>query len=614
MPISSINGEPIAIEAVDEINYLIDVFTEPTRNLNDKILGRWYAKSSGGIVFDANNTHVGMKEPIPCSPSTVYTISCVDIAGTVYWDFYDSNMTFISAGHADSGIKTSTVTTPETCAYLYAFYYRSSGNDINDDSAIQIEEGANATVYIPPLTAIDTDARDGVADLDARYDANTEPTRNLNTAEMGEYAVRASGAIVDTGLAKYFGMSEYVAVEPSTTYTLTAYEISFNNTATIYIGEYDGNGEFLNRTTISYFSTNVTITTSADTHYMAAHVYKDGDGIVTTDASAFQIEKGTTSTSYVPPITLIDYVAREGSTASDIPDYFADNISQAIERVRANMLPVGRNGDTFVFISDCHWRNNSQHSPALIRRLLEATNVRLVINGGDNLQSHLNPKASAAAEILECVNAMRFEDMGVRSIGVMGNHDNNRNNNSDNPSEYISEAEQYSIINKAYEDNDLHYGSGNWYYYDNDACKVRYFLLDWGADATAQTSWVAETMGALPDGYKAVVVVHGIYRTTSGDETHELIMERQWVLDAFEPYRNSVLFFMQGHTHWDAVVDAYEDGTPIIITTCDTLSTAAGAVANTVDEQAFDVVTFDYSAGTAKCVRVGRGSDRTVEL
>ncbi len=613
MPISSINGEPIVVEAVDEINYLIDVFTEPTRNLNDKILGRWYAKSSGEIVFDAYDTHVGMKEPIPCNPSTVYTISCVDIAGTVYWDFYDSNMTFISASNAGSGVKTSTVTTPETCAYLYAFYYRSGGNDLNDDSAIQIEQGANATAYVPPLTAIDMDARDGVADLDARYDANTEPTRNLNTADVGRYSLRANGEIYESGYETVFGMSHTVPVTPSGTYTFTMYNITFNGTGMILIGEYDADGNFLNRTQVSSFKDTTTFTVSDNTYYAAAQVYKSS-GITIDESSKMQIELGATSTAYVPPYTLIDYVAREGTTASDIPSYFTDNVSQAIARVRANMLSVGRNGDTFVFVTDCHWRNNSQHSPALIRRLLEATNVRLVINGGDNLQGHLNPKASAAAEILECVNAMRFEDMGVRSIGVMGNHDNNRNNNSDNPNEYISAAEQYSIINKAYEGNDLHYGSGNWYYYDNDACKVRYFMLDWGADSAAQTSWVAETMGALPDGYKAVVVVHGIYRTTSGDETHELIMERQWVLDAFEPYRESVLFFMQGHTHWDAVVNAYEDGTPIIITTCDTLSTAAGAVANTVDEQAFDVVTFDYSAGTAKCVRVGRGSDRTVEL
>jgi hypothetical protein len=280
------------------------------------------------------------------------------------------------------------------------------------------------------------------------------------------------------------------------------------------------------------------------------------------------------------------------------------------------MLSVGRNGDTFVFVTDCHWRNNKHHSPALIKRVIDNTNVMMVVNGGDNLQGHLTTKQAAADEILECVNAFKFDKPGIVNLGVFGNHDNNMNNNSDHPEAHISETEQFSLINHAYGNVGVQYGnSGNYYYYDNPACKVRYLLLDWQADATAQSSWIASTLSSMPTGWDAVVIVHGIYRTTSGDTTHTLIMERQYILDACEPYKDRILFFMQGHTHWDDVANAYEnDTTPIIITSCDGFFADAGSVAGTIDEQCFDVVTFDKLDGTVKCVRIGRGTSRSVSM
>lgn len=583
--------------------------TERTDNVNDSPIGRWYFNTSNGrIAPDTWGTHVGMSALVAVKPSTQYRIKAFDIGGTLYWAFYDSNRAFISHASGSSGQKDKTVETPETCAYINVFLYASAGLTLSDTARILITENLLRSDYITPLSAVDLTARDGVSDTAKVLEEGTEATRNINTSTVGRWYIRATGAI-EASSTNYFGMAEMVAAQPSTTYTVTIYNVTFSGTGQLHVAEYDENGTFIQKATydIKRFAT---FTSLAETHYVCVHVYRSG-GVTIADDSQIQIEVGSMSTSYVPPYTFVDYVAREGAE-DGIPSYLIQNVQDAVTKVNADLLPVGKHGDAFVFVTDVHWRNNTQHSPALVKYVLDNTNVRMVINGGDNLQGHLTTKAGAANEIMAGVNAFIFD--GVRCLGVMGNHDNNTNNNSGAPESHLSQDEQFTLINRAYGTDGLHYGDGNYYYYDNTVAKVRYMMLDWGANATAQTAWVASVMGALPDEYKVVVVVHGIYRTTSGDETHELIMERRYIVDAFEPYKSDVLFFLQGHTHWDGVVNAYDSGTPIIITTCDTFSEAAGSVRNTLTEQCIDVVVFDYDAGTVKCTRIGRGEHRTVTL
>ena len=47
------------------------------------------------------------------------------------------------------------------------------------------------------------------------------------------------------------------------------------------------------------------------------------------------------------------------------------------------MANVGKNGDTFIFITDIHWDNNNKHSPALIKEICRKTNIKNIICGGD---------------------------------------------------------------------------------------------------------------------------------------------------------------------------------------------------------------------------------------
>ena len=69
---------------------------------------------------------------------------------------------------------------------------------------------------------------------------------------------------------------------------------------------------------------------------------------------------------------------------------------------------------------------------------------------------------------------------------------------------------------------------------------------------------------------------------------------------------------VSGHTHRDVVGLVGTVGVPFIVTTCDAFVGQWTHEEGTVDEQAFDLMTFDYTDKIAICRRVGRGKTRFV--
>lgn len=308
-----------------------------------------------------------------------------------------------------------------------------------------------------------------------------------------------------------------------------------------------------------------------------------------------------------------------GNTSADIPPWFSENVKSAAARVREKMLGVGREGDAFVFITDCHWRNNEKHSPALIRYILKITSVKMVVNGGDYLWGHHDTKQAAIDEIYSCVKALKFNDNGCRTFNVVGNHDHNSNNNQEK-STYLSAMDAYSVIQKECESNDIIYGGYNYYYWDNRAAQIRYVFFDRRAGAKAEEEiWLKEVMGTLPNGYSVICFIHGIYQAKKTDEGRIFAIEQQVVLDMFEPYKDRLICFIQGHTHMDGVFYAYNEQTevPIIITDCDCkrpMAPGVTASVGTITEQCFDIMVVNKKERRIHCIRVGRGADREISF
>lgn len=309
-----------------------------------------------------------------------------------------------------------------------------------------------------------------------------------------------------------------------------------------------------------------------------------------------------------------------------VPNIFESQLATAIPKINTDInstKTVGTYGtdiESFVFITDVHWAANKQHSPGLIKRIMEQTSVSTVICGGDIINSHAASKEAACAELNDFAHAIT-EIPCYEYFAVFGNHDDNSNQNSSDIAAQFTKAEQYNLMYSPFANADnVHWiwdddptifteaVVKNDYYVDHARTRTRYICLDWNNPVSAKrTAWVTGIL-ARNDGFRVIIIYHGFYAGESLTPEHD-----GW-LSVFEPYKNKIVAMFSGHAHVDGVVDCYGDGsTPVIVTSCDTFREDR-MTPGTLDEQCFDVAVIDYTNSVIKLTRIGRGSDRTVNF
>jgi len=310
-----------------------------------------------------------------------------------------------------------------------------------------------------------------------------------------------------------------------------------------------------------------------------------------------------------------------------VPYYFASQLSSAIAKIQTDINsdktvgPYGTDIESFVFITDPHWNENKKHSPGLIKEILEKTSVNTVICGGDIINSHNPTKEGAVAEIRDFTK--KITDIATEYYAVFGNHDDNSNGGSE-VSIQFTKAEQFNLlygpfanqknVHWIFEDIDFDMKGSvkNDYYFDHQRTKTRFLCLDWNNPVNEQRQTWAKKILELNDNYRIIVVYHGFF---VNDGSGGVIGQHTGWLDFLEPYKSKIACMVSGHIHLDTIQDYYGDGTtPIIVTSCDKFSENAGAIADSVNEQCFDVVVVDYKNSVIKLTRLGRGTDRTVSF
>ena len=323
-----------------------------------------------------------------------------------------------------------------------------------------------------------------------------------------------------------------------------------------------------------------------------------------------------------------------------VPSYYNTQLKAAIDSALNNIVAAGKNGESFIFFSDPHWEGNAKWSPALIKEITKQTNINTIICGGDLIEG-----GNKAAMVKAMNNLItRFKGAGKLYVAY-GNHDGNTIGSPSND-DHLTKGETYALAQKQ-SDFDVQYGNLCYYYFDNPTTKTRFIVLDTGINQDAaldstQRTWFQTTLNNMPTGYHALIFAHIIYvsdnwrvgmsalefnRTTFMDEICT-------ICDTFNSANNGkkVEAMFGGHTHFDLdpTLDTNSEPNhvnrftstgriPIIIIDCNTVTTASAdgqgnrnAVRGTITEQCFDIVTVDYGAKKVECVRIGRGSDRTI--
>lgn len=326
------------------------------------------------------------------------------------------------------------------------------------------------------------------------------------------------------------------------------------------------------------------------------------------------------------PLTERVEALEEKTNLYDIPSYFESQLSTAISKINTDINSnktygtYGTDIESFVFITDVHWSANKKHSPALIKSIMESTPIRTVICGGDFIQSSNATKAGAVAEIRDFTNAITAIPV-YEYFCVFGNHDDNSNSGASIDVQF-TKTEQFNLLYSAFADKpNVHWiweempnilsetSVKNDYYIDHARTKTRFLCLDWNNPMSGNRATWIQSVLAKDDGYRIIVIYHGIYSGSGG----VLTPEHTTIMTLIEPYKAKVVALFTGHAHMDSVQDYYGDGSvPVILTSCDTFRT--GMTEGTVTEQCFDVCVIDYGQSKIKLTRIGNGSDREVNI
>ena len=301
------------------------------------------------------------------------------------------------------------------------------------------------------------------------------------------------------------------------------------------------------------------------------------------------------------------------------PQYYRSQIESAINTISSNMAAAKKAGETFVFISDVHWSENSKHSPALIKAITDKLPIENTVFGGDVFNG--GPQAESIAYMIDFRS--QLSKASQRLLSMFGNHDSNALDGG----VAFENNEFYTFMQKQ-SDYYVKYGSYFYYYMDNPTTETRYIFLDTrGSEPDAgftqmEEDWLEDTLQSTPDGYSVLVFAHVIYYPNTGGSWADPSTWRMStfmtsvcsILDA-ENAQNRIKIeaIFGGHTHLDYNSES-AGGIPIVIIDCDTRQTnsSTGHAEGTINEQCFDVVTVDYTAKKIKCVRIGRGSDRVI--
>lgn len=290
-----------------------------------------------------------------------------------------------------------------------------------------------------------------------------------------------------------------------------------------------------------------------------------------------------------------------------IPDYWQAHMDTKIAEINALNESLGSSADTFVFLPDTHFPNNSGHSTALVRYILANTSVKKVFLGGDIIEGN-----QGNAVDMELLRSLRKEYSGIQIFPVRGNHDAHTSDITDNQfwDAFHGNCESYcEMTDKMY------------YYHDNKAMKIRYIFADsvWGYGKYAaasyltsdeQVKWIQDRITELDADWTALVVKHHVWDFNKlGELNQEGVIIKNCLDAIYDTAACKIAGVYAGHAHFDHMITT--DKGYIIVTTKGDNNQISGWQNGGLKEQCFDVVSFNPNTGTFKTIRIGaNGTNR----
>lgn len=308
-----------------------------------------------------------------------------------------------------------------------------------------------------------------------------------------------------------------------------------------------------------------------------------------------------------------------------VPSYYKSHLEYKTSEIRNNMMDAGINSETFVFITDIHWDNNDKNSPALVKYIMDRLNINTVICGGDIINE--GEREKMAQDMNECVKLFVLKNSSFSS--AFGNHDSNENEQSAYPDRWFGRNALYTLMFKQNGSSANYLTEEDWtFFVDKNDSKTRFVFIDTGKlGYFKQFDALYDALSSVSENWKIVIVAHWL----NNNGWYQVAYDLRTFVDAYNAretapistvskqydctnVKGEIVTILGGHTHYDLEWSS-EKGIPIIITDSDngprSHNTDYPYEKGTYKEQCFDVITIDYTKKTIKCVRIGRGADRT---
>lgn len=324
-----------------------------------------------------------------------------------------------------------------------------------------------------------------------------------------------------------------------------------------------------------------------------------------------------------------------------IPNYYVEHLNYCIDKINNNTNGFG--DYSFAFITDIHCRHNTQHSPALLRELINKCAINTVIGGGD-WNTAYNYTDMGIKALTNDFKTLRSYFNGIPMIKTVGNHEW-AYGGFENPYNVSNEwvYDWYYRDDEANKNKPIIYGENGTYFYQDDLTnKVRYVsvnVMDYQSEyeptennkifkffvSQTQIKWLKEKAFYLPDDDWQIIVFSHVPIWTDSDRPDwsssyiDNAEELEQLVDDFfrktnyaTSYKGTLVCWISGHTHRDAML-RIKGGVMHIVTNGDCFLQATGSqdrIKGTISEQCFDVLSVNKSERKVYLTRVGAGSDR----
>lgn len=537
-------------------------------------------------------------------------LSTKDGASTTKYNvlyFYDKTKTQITVMNISPGVISRNTGVFETDVYYVKW-------EVSPDVDFQLELGTATTTfaeYFPNAKTLENIIDTLETGIDSKFALKDK------ISEATTLCKNLIGMDVNTYYPLYIPAGTYVHLQSKSGTTAKYNQIHFYDKSFTLVSDINLSPGESSRTTGNF---------NTDIYYAKWEAQSDVD---------FQLEYGKTASTYEEYFPNVKLIKQETDELFGVipayyntSDYFADKMGTITE----NVMNAGKGGDSFVFVSDPHWPSNAKVSPKLIKKIIDQCPISKIVLNGDYENSTSN-KMAACKIIRECITSFKYAR--TETFVNVGNHEFN-DPAGNKPNQRLSDAQVFGLVLSP--QNDIILPSGEYntsanlaFYVDNTAIKRRYFFIPSNYSSNIESSvnlWLGTELGNLPEGYDVVIISHVALVTESN--TTSVLLTFEPIENLIEAYNtrgtytyNGVIFdyssasgkvvcVISGHTHYDASY-VTESGIPIICTTTDAYDQELGGdtrTAGTVNEQAFDVVTIDTSAGKIYLTRIGYGSNR----